>query len=59
MITDGMPSSRNSHCQPRRPLAPSMYCRIAPDTGEPITLERAMAVMNSATIFARRAAGNQ
>ena len=59
MITEGMPSSRNSHCQPRQPLTPSMYCMIAPETGEPITLAIAIAVMNSATIFARRWPGNQ
>ena len=51
MITDGMPSSRNSHCQPAQAVEPSMYCMIAPETGEPITFEIAMAVMNSATIW--------
>ena len=38
---------------------PSMYCMMAPETGEPITLEIAIAVMNSATILARRVPGNQ
>ncbi len=59
MITEGMPSSRNSHCQPRSPAAPSMNCMMAPETGEPITFETPIAVMNKATILARRAPGNQ
>jgi hypothetical protein len=59
MTTDGSPSRRKSHCQPRQPLIPSMYSMMAPEIGAPITFEMATDVMKSATALARREPGNQ
>ena len=56
---EGKPSSRNNHSQPLKPPMPFMNCMMAPETGAPITLEMAIAVMNSAMVLARRALGNQ
>ncbi len=52
MITAGIASSRNSHCQPARPSAPSSVSS-AEDTGAPITEESGMAAMNSPMMRAR------
>ena len=58
-MTDGMPSSRNSHCQPCSPAAPSRYCMMKPEIGLPKMLARAMAIMKKAVILARWRSGNQ
>ncbi len=57
--TDGMPSSRNIHCQPAQPLWPSNVCMIQPDSGPPITPDSATAVMNHVVVRPRRSAGYQ
>ncbi|MNH20912.1 hypothetical protein D3C79_807000 [compost metagenome] len=55
----GAPSSRNIHCQPRRPAASCMNARIPPDSGPPTTPASGTAMANSAVICARRPAGYQ
>ena len=57
-ITAGMASTMNSHCHPRSPRLPSS-CSRAPDSGEPIKLDRGIETLNSATMRARYADGNQ
>jgi len=57
--TEGSPSSRNNHCQPRSESSPSANCRMAPDSGAPMTLDTPTAVMNRAMTPARRLVGNQ
>ena len=57
-ITAGNPSTRKSHCQPRRPSAPSS-ASSASDTGAPTITATGAAVMKSAPVLARSAAGTQ
>jgi hypothetical protein len=54
----GTASSRNSHCQPRRPYRPSV-CSNAAEIGEPIKLDTGIATMKMAIMRARYLAGNQ
>ena len=57
-ITAGIPSSRNSHCQPANPHVLFVYLSSAPEIGPFTTPERGDAIMNQATARARFA-GNQ
>ncbi|MCY1524394.1 hypothetical protein D9M68_593240 [compost metagenome] len=57
--TVGMPSSRNSHCQPASPCAPPIDDMIQPDKGPPTTPDMGMPVRNSAVTLLRWLAGNQ
>ena len=57
--TEGMPSSRKSHCHPAMPCLPENSCMIQPDSGPPTTPEIATAVMNNAMIRPRLSCGNQ
>ena len=58
-ITDGMPSSRNTHCQPCQPLTPFSEVMMQPASGPPITPASAEADMNMPKALARRSLGNQ
>jgi hypothetical protein len=51
-ITAGTASTMNSHCQPARPRAPSIF-RMTPDTSDPSTTEIGIAVMKSPMIRER------
>ena len=58
-ITGGMPSIRNSHCQPCSPAKPESLVITSPETGPPTMPETAIARMNIDMIRARSAEGNQ
>ena len=55
----GRPCTRNSHCQPARPFAPSMYFMMPPHSGPAMTLATVVAAMKMAIIWPRRADGYQ
>ena len=59
MMTDGMPSSRNSHCQPDRPWSPWKVFMIQPEIGPPIRPDMGTAVMKKVVMRPRRSAGYQ
>ncbi|MNO90099.1 hypothetical protein D3C76_815990 [compost metagenome] len=58
MITEGRPSSRNSHCHPCKPHTPSSPS-ISPEIADPKPAVNGIAIMNRALARARYAAGNQ
>ena len=49
----------NSHCQPCQPSMSLKYFIVAPESGPAITDAMAVAVMNIAMIWPRRAEGYQ
>ncbi|MNT32787.1 hypothetical protein D3C72_1686850 [compost metagenome] len=57
--TEGMPSSKKSHCQFRNGATPSMPLMINPASGPPTTPAMANEVMKSPLILPRRCAGTQ
>ncbi|MCY1541708.1 hypothetical protein D9M68_774100 [compost metagenome] len=59
MMTDGIPSSRNSHCQPESPWSPWKVLMIQPEIGPPISPDIGTAVMKNVVMRPRRAAGYQ
>ena len=58
-MTEGMPSSSSTHCQPDQPFTPCMPVMMAPASGPPITPAKAEADMNMPKALARRSLGNQ
>ena len=58
-MTEGMPSSSSTHCQPAHPLTPFRPVMMVPASGPPITPANAEADMNMPKAVARRSLGNQ
>ena len=54
---EGMPSARNSHCQPASPILPDSVSMIRPEIGLPSTPETAMAETNNAVRVERSREG--
>jgi hypothetical protein len=51
--------ARNSHCHPCNPSEPSKYLMMDPDTGPAINEPIIAAVIKTAMVLPRRAAGYQ
>lgn len=56
-MIEGMPSARNSHCQPASPAVPESLSMISPEMGLPSTPETAMAETKSAVRVERNREG--
>ncbi|MNC64290.1 hypothetical protein D3C75_1144780 [compost metagenome] len=57
IITGGMPSRINSHCQGSKPNQPCSMLRISPEIGEPIAFDNGCTMINMPRILVRYFSG--